>query len=155
MEIRRAKKQDIREIIGLLSEVLEIHASLRPDIFNSGVTKFHEEDLEKMILDDDNPIYVVTIEDRVVAHAFCKTKYPSLTHLMKPIKTLYVDDFCVKKEFRHKNIGKELFEFIKREAVKANYNEITLNVWEDNIDAYKFYEKMGLTTRSRTMEYKL
>ena len=36
MEIRRAKKEDIARLLDLLSQVLEIHAKLRPDLFMSG-----------------------------------------------------------------------------------------------------------------------
>ena len=39
MQIRTAEQQDIDQILILLKEVLEIHASIRPDIFNHGVTK--------------------------------------------------------------------------------------------------------------------
>ena len=39
MLIRKAEQQDIDQILILLKEVLEIHASIRPDIFNHGVTK--------------------------------------------------------------------------------------------------------------------
>ena len=31
--------------------------------------------------------------------------------------------------------------------------EVTLNVWEGNTSAEKFYEKMGMKTKERQMEY--
>ena len=49
MEIRRAKKEDIARLSDLLSQVLEIHAKLRPDLFMSGTTKYNQEQLEEMI----------------------------------------------------------------------------------------------------------
>lgn len=38
MEIRRAEEKDIKKIKELLSQVLDIHANLRPDIFIPGTT---------------------------------------------------------------------------------------------------------------------
>ena len=56
MEIRRAKKEDIARLLELLSQVLEIHAKLRPDLFMSGTTKYGKEQLDGMINDDAKPI---------------------------------------------------------------------------------------------------
>ena len=155
MGFRRAKEQDINGLLNLLVQVLEIHHELRPDVFNKGVTKYTEDQLQEMINNDDNPIYVLLDGNKVIGHAFCKTRYPSLTHLMKPTKTLYIDDFVIDKDYRKKDFGKALFEYIVLEAKRLNYNNITLNVWSDNKSAIRFYEKMGLKPRSIVMEYEL
>lgn len=36
IEIRRAKEKDIKKVMDLLSQVLEIHTKIRTDIFVSG-----------------------------------------------------------------------------------------------------------------------
>lgn len=33
IEIRRAEEKDIKKVMDLLSQVLEIHAKIRPDVF--------------------------------------------------------------------------------------------------------------------------
>ena len=38
VEIRKAQKSDMKKIMILLNEVLELHAKIRPDIFISGTT---------------------------------------------------------------------------------------------------------------------
>jgi hypothetical protein len=45
MQTRRAQVKDIPAIMKLLSQVLEIHASIRPDIFIPGTTKYTVEEL--------------------------------------------------------------------------------------------------------------
>ena len=40
IHIRNAKEKDLDEIMLLLSQVLEVHAAIRPDIFISGTTKY-------------------------------------------------------------------------------------------------------------------
>ena len=36
---------------------------------------------------------------------------------------------------------------------EAHVDEVTLNVWSGNTSAERFYEKMGLKTKERQMEY--
>ena len=46
-----------------------------------------------------------------------------------------------------------LFEYVKKEAKQLGCYEVTLNVWAGNTSAEKFYEKMGMRTKERQMEY--
>lgn len=45
ISIRRAGINDTEAVMKLLSEVLELHAALRPDIFISGSTKYTAKEL--------------------------------------------------------------------------------------------------------------
>lgn len=153
MNIRRAKETDIKKIMELLGQVLEIHAAIRPDIFVSGTTKYSEDDLEEMILDDEKPIYVAADdEDNCMGYAFCQLKNPAFTSTMVPHKSLYIDDLCVDEKYRGKHLGEALFEHVKREAKRLGCYEVTLCVWNGNDTAERFYEKMGMTTKERMME---
>ena len=150
MEIRHAKKEDIVRLLELLSQVLEIHAKLRPDLFMSGTTKYGKEQLEGMINDDGKPIYVAVINGYVVGYAMCQIKVP--TSNMYPIKVFHLDDLCVDEKYRKQGIGKALYQKVVESAKENNCYEITLNVWPGNDTALKFYEKMGMKTRSIFME---
>ena len=82
MNIRRANDKDIPRLIELLQQVLEIHAGIRPDIFISGTTKYTHDELLKMTLDDEKPIYVAVDEDdRCVGYAFCQLMISALTQI--------------------------------------------------------------------------
>lgn len=154
MEIRRAKEKDIEKIKDLVSQVLEIHANIRPDIFISGTTRYTEEELIQMIRDDKKPIYVAVNEkDEVLGYTFCKIFEPFSSDTMKPLKTMFIDDLCVDSSIRGMSVGKELFEFVKNESKKLGCYELTLNVWEGNDSAKHFYEKMGMKTKKTLMEY--
>lgn len=58
MQIDYANKQDIPELLRLLRQVLEVHASARPDIFKPGSTKYTPQDLEELI---DKPSQVILV----------------------------------------------------------------------------------------------
>lgn len=154
MNIRRAEKKDIPQIIELLGQVLQIHADIRPDIFIPGTTKYTNDELEQMIKDEMKPIYVAVNEnDMCVGYAFCQLKEQPFSNNMVQFKSLFIDDLCVDKSTRGQNIGERLFEYVKSEAKRMGCYEVTLNVWAGNTSAEKFYEKMGLKTKERQLEY--
>ena len=96
MTIRRAEARDVPRILSLLSQVLEIHAAIRPDVFTSGTTKYSHAELEAILANDNTPVYVAVDEaDEVVGYAFCVVKdMPSKVYVV-PARLLYIDDLCV------------------------------------------------------------
>lgn len=154
MNIRRAVKEDIPGVLNLLSQVLEVHAKIRPDIFISGTTKYSSDELEEMFLDDDRPVYVaVDGENHVMGYAFCQLQPPPFTSTMIPRKLLYIDDICVDENSRGQHVATGLFEHVKTEAKKLGCYELTLNVWEGNDGALAFYKAMGMKPKETQMEY--
>ncbi len=154
MIIRRAQKDDIDDVLRLLSQVLEVHAKIRPDIFRPGTTKYCAEELEEMIADDTRPVYVALDDsDRVRGYVFCQLQEPAFTSTMVPNRMLFIDDLCVDEDARGEHIGSALFEYVKAEAARLGCYEITLNVWEGNDAACRFYEAMGMKPMETRMEY--
>lgn len=154
MNIRRAKEKDISRLIELLEQVLQIHADIRPDIFIPGTTKYTDDELREMLKDDTKPVYVAVDENDVcLGYAFCQLKKQPFSNNMVQFTSLFIDDLCVDAKARGQHIGESLFECVKSEAKRLGCYEVTLNVWAGNTSAEKFYEKMGLKTKERQMEY--
>ena len=154
MKIRKAEKKDIPRILTLLGQVLQIHAEIRPDIFISGTTKYTSCELEELLKQEDTPIYVAVNEDDLcIGYAFCQLKEQPFSNNMVPFKSLFIDDLCVDRQARGQHIGVGLFEYVKQQAKELGCYEVTLNVWAGNTSAERFYEKMGMKTKERQMEY--
>lgn len=154
MNIRHAQVKDIPTIMKLLSQVLEIHASIRPDIFKPGTTKYTNDELAKLIKDDQKPIYVaVNDEDEVLGYVFTQLQEQPFSTNMVQFKSLFIDDLCVDSAARSQGVGRALLDFVKEEGKRLGCYEITLNVWAGNDSAIRFYEKNGLKTKETTMEY--
>ena len=154
MKIRKAEKKDIPRILTLLGQVLQIHAEIRPDIFISGTTKYTSCELEELLKQEDTPIYVAVNEDDLcIGYAFCQLKEQPFSNNMVPFKSLFIDDLCVDRQVRGQHIGEGLFEYVKQQAKELGCYEVTLNVWAGNTSAERFYEKMGMKTKERQMEY--
>ena len=154
MTIRKAQEKDISRIIELLGQVLQIHAEIRPDIFIPDTTKYTEQELATLLKDEKKPIYVaVNEEDVCLGYAFCQVKEQPFSNNMVQFQSLFIDDLCVDRFARGQHIGESLFDYVKQEAKKMGCYEVTLNVWAGNTSAEKFYEKMGMKTKERQLEY--
>ena len=154
MRIRKAKEKDIPRLLALLGQVLQIHAEIRPDVFISGTTKYTVRELAELLKQEDRPIYVAVNEDDVcMGYAFCQMQKQPFSTNMVPFKSLFIDDLCVDQQARGQHIGESLFEYVKQQAKEQGCYEVTLNVWAGNTSAEHFYEKMGMKTKERQMEY--
>ena len=144
MQIRRATLTDIDGINKLLYEVHKVHSDKRPDLFKVGSKKYTNEELAKIIVDDNRPIFVYVDNDDILGYAFCvfiKNNSNSLTDIL----TLYIDDLCVDENARGKKVGTSLYNYVLQFAKDAGCYNVTLNVWACNNSALKFYEKCGLS----------
>ena len=88
-----------------------------------------------------------------MGYAFCQLKEQPFSNNMVQFKSFFIDDLCVDMQARGQHIGESLFEYVKQEAKKLGCYEVTLNVWTGNTTAEKFYEKMGMKTKERQLEY--
>ena len=151
--IRRATEKDIKDLIRLLEQVDLVHHLVRPDIFKIG-TKYDKYELSLLIRDNSRPIFVYD-DSGVKGYAFTIFKKHINDSILTDIKTLYIDDLCVDKEYRGHHIGEELYKYVLDYAKKNNCYNVTLNVWYDNKPALAFYEKMGLSPLKICLEQKL
>lgn len=149
--IRKAGKQDIPALMSLLHQVGSVHHNIRPDLFKDNATKYNERQLEALIDDDRYPIFVFD-EDGVQGHAFCQISEISGHRLLQNAKTLYIDDICVDEQARGRHVGQSLYEHVLRYAKSIGCHNITLNVWEGNTPALRFYQHMGMSVQKTGME---
>lgn len=153
MKIRRACEKDIPRIDALLSQVLEIHASIRPDIFVSGTRKYTDEELKTILADENTPVFAAVDEnDEMLGYAFCILHDYSGSNNLQPIRSLYIDDLCVDQEARGMHVGRALYDYVMNYATELGCHSVTLNVWEGNDSARAFYEKMGFGIQKTVME---
>lgn len=151
--IRKANVKDIPAILGLLKQVLAVHAVGRPDIFKAVGYKYDAGELEKLFTDRDRIILVYTDDaGEVLAHCFCIVQTQEETPAVYPFRTLYIDDICVREDARGRHIGTELYCFVRDYAKEQGFHNVTLHVWEKNPSAMEFYRSLGMQVQQTTME---
>ena len=154
--IRRAEEKDAPRISALLKQVLEVHASVRPDMYRGGTQKYSEADVLNLLRDPDCILFVETDEtDRAIGYAICFQKTVADDGIVIGRRELYIDDLCVDERERRSGVGQRLFEHVKTYAAENGFDWITLNVWNNNVGALSFYRQMGLKERRTILEYKI
>lgn len=153
MIIRRATKGDLDRVNSLLEQVLEIHASGRPDIFTHGTKKYSDAELFEIFENEGTPVFIAQNSDGFVCgYAFCIVKITENNSILRDRRELYIDDLCVDETCRGQGIGRELFEYVENYAKENGFDAITLNVWSLNASAMRFYEKCGFSPLKIIME---
>lgn len=153
LKIRRAAKDDINGIMGLLAQVIDIHHKGRPDLFRLSSGKYTVNELKSILEDSNRPVFV-TVDDSgsVVGYSFCIFQQHLNNNILTDIKTLYIDDLCVDGKCRGKRVGTALYEYVSDFARKSGCYNLTLNVWACNESAIRFYEALGLRPQKIGME---
>ena len=142
-----------RQINDLLRQVCLVHHNGRPDLFKYGAQKYADEELIQIISDDEKPVFVAVDEDNtVLGYAFCIFERHINDNILTDVKTLYIDDLCVDESLRGKHIGKQLYDYAVSFAKENGCYNLTLNVWNCNDSAMKFYEKCGLKPQKTHLE---
>ena len=154
MAIRLAETKDIPALIELLQQVGQVHHEIRPDIFQPTCQKYDEGALAELLQDESRPVFVAE-DEKVRGYCFCILRFFEGESVMTDRRELYIDDLCVDENCRGQGVAKALYAYVTDYAKSIGCTFITLNVWNGNDNAMKFYEKAGLTPRSVTMEMKL
>lgn len=153
MKVRMAQEKDIPQINSLLYQVERVHQQGRPDLFKEGAKKYNDEQLKEMLKDSTRPILAAVNDDDVMqGYAFCIFQEHKNDNVLTDIKTLYIDDLCVDENCRGQHVGTLLYDAVKKFAKESGCYNVTLNVWECNSSAMKFYQKVGLVPYKTGME---
>jgi GNAT superfamily N-acetyltransferase len=134
--LRAAEPRDVPAIVGLIAELAEFEQlthllqvtpeSLQPHLFGPRPVA------EAMVAE---------VGGEVVAFALYFTNFS--TFLGQP--GLYLEDLYVKPAHRQAGIGKALLRNLGRLAAERGYGRFEWSVLDWNVNAIRFYEKMGAT----------
>lgn len=113
----------------------------KEDMDNYIRENFSYEQLEHEIRNDYSKFYIVENNEEVVA--YMKLNFDKAQTEAKHNNTLEVQRIYVLQEYKGKHIGKLLIQKAIKISKGSNFNYIWLGVWENNINAIKFYKKLG------------
>ncbi|WP_238882524.1 GNAT family N-acetyltransferase [Clostridium sp. YIM B02551] len=114
----------------------------KEDMDNYLKENFSYEQLESEIKNNSSRFYIVQNSEEVVA--YMKLNFDkSQTETGHP-NTIEVQRIYVLQDYKSKKIGKRLMQKAIEVGIENNINYIWLGVWEHNLNAIRFYEKLGL-----------
>lgn len=152
MNIRTANTQDIPQILRLLAQVGRVHHLARPDLFRAGALKYDETALERLLAQEERPVFVAMEGDRMLGYCFCIRKETKGDPVLEDYLSLYIDDLCVDENSRGQQVGTKLYSYARSYARETGCKSVTLNVWADNKSALDFYTHLGLRPQKIGME---
>ena len=155
MNIVLANENHIPGMLRLLQQVGQVHRDIRPDIFRDGAQKYDAAALGELLKDPARPIFIYEENGQVLGYCFCIHKQYAGDPVLADRKELYIDDLCVDEACRGRGLATALYRHVTEYAKRSGCQFLTLNVWAGNDNAQTFYEHMGMTPRSTTMESKL
>lgn len=113
----------------------------KEDIDNYLKENFSYEQLESEIKNDNSKFFIVENDKDVVA--YMKLNLDKAQTETGHTNTIEVQRVYVSLEFKGKQVGKKLIQKAIEIGKNNNLRYIWLGVWENNINAIKFYEKLG------------
>ena len=133
------KLNDIKEFAELTTEIWHEYWTciLSNEQIDYMVDKFQSENAITNQINNENYTYFYIVYDKQ------KAGYIGLSNKQD---YLFLSKLYLKKEYRHKGLGKEAFDFIKQFAENNGYNKIQLTVNKYNENTINAYNKWGFKT---------
>jgi len=150
--IRQAKRNDIKNIIRLASEMVEHSISPLREASLEDVKRFRREDLDSLYSSLKNPnigIFIAeTMKGEFIGHVITMAGFvESSTGEVQG----YIFDLSVEKKFQRLGIGAKLMEIAEEFCLEAGMKYMALNVTASNEPAVKFYEHIGYSVERKRM----
>ena len=153
MLIRRAGIDDVEQLRLLYQELEEDGVRYQPEHFVVGERSneffqsvFESADQDILVAEEDGKIlvfsHVMILEQKKVA-------------CLKPETLVYIQDLDVLESSRSQGIGTLLMEASKRYGKEHGVDFIRTQVFPQNIDGMRFYEKNGFREMMKTIESSL
>jgi ribosomal protein S18 acetylase RimI-like enzyme len=153
IEIRLATGSDFEQVGNIFSEENRYHAELMPEIFQVANPIMTPEWFDEVVKDPRKALFVAELEKEVVGVALVELK----TNLSDPIfrqrRYAYIEEIAVAASHRDQGIGRLLMESVHQWGQEQGIAEIELQVWDRNVKAIGFYQKLGYQMWRRTMRY--
>ena len=153
-EIRFAKKEELEQKNPLRAPAAPLHNQNRPDVYPPFSPALAEEALK--LWEDSDADTIVAVQDGAAA-GYAVVFYrdiPSSPHSVAR-RVCHIEEFAVDEAYRRRQIGAQLFDFIKTRAKEKGFCQIQLNVWDFNKPALAFYQAMGFQPFRHSMECRI
>lgn len=151
MMIRRIAENDYEGVKKLVYQVHQLHLENRPDIYND-VDPFDRAYFDFIIKDEKTIAFVSEEDAHIIGFCVAALHDPSENPMLKARNVAFIEDLCVDEPCRKMGIGKALLEEMERESKARGADVMELTVWSFNDPAIHFYQNLGMSPRSITME---
>ncbi len=156
MNIRPARPADYAAFSQLYLEVNDLHAQACPDLFQAAdVAPFDEDEYCALLENPGQTIYMAFDGQEAVGFVNVVLREALALEILSPRHFAVIDSLGVKAACRRSGIGAELMACAEQWARVQGASSVELNVFEFNLGALAFYQRLGYEDLSRKMRKKL
>ncbi|PRO66423.1 GNAT family N-acetyltransferase [Alkalicoccus urumqiensis] len=153
--IRTADIRDYEALLPLFREVHDVHVRLRPDIYRDTPAPVEKAAFERQIRSGEEYIWVAEADGGIAGFLAAEKGKVEENTFVHAKTFLMIHSLGVASAYRKQGIGRLLMEHAREAARKLDVDCLELGVSDANREAVAFYESLGLTTKSRKMEWPL
>lgn len=153
MLIRRAGIDDVEQLRLLYQELEEDGVRYQPEHFVVGERS--NEFFQSVFESADQDILVVEEDGKILGFSHVMILEQKKVACLKPETLVYIQDLDVLESRRSQGIGTLLMEASKRYGKEHGVDFIRTQVFPQNIDGMRFYEKNGFREMMKTIESSL
>ena len=137
--VRKATKKDLPVLMEFMKGLVEAERPMDPTIKDGHVVYY---DLSKIMQKKDSDLFVVELNNELVASGYAKIKEDS--PYLKHDKQGYLGFMFVPEKHRGNGYNKLIMDVLLKWCKDRNIFEIRLDVYQDNPSAIRAYEKAGM-----------
>jgi ribosomal protein S18 acetylase RimI-like enzyme len=152
MNIVKATKNEIPDIVSLNMHVQRIHHDSHPDVFKpvSDDQPIHGF-FDYLIQQENNTFLVAYLDSIPVGYAWYAVEEKPDFPMKYSRKQIYIHQIAVHEDYRRQKVGKSLFYKIEKQAQEQAITHFELDSWSFNTEAHKFFNNLGFETYNINM----
>lgn len=153
MYIRVANMKDVEQLRRLYFELETDGVVYQPEHFIIGHRS--DEFFNSIFENDNQDILVADVDETVVGFSHVMILKQKNIACLKPQTAVYIQDMDVLESMRNKGIGTLLINASKEYGKRRGADFIRTEVFPQNIDGLRFYERNGFCEMMKTIESQL
>jgi len=148
--VRKATLEDLPTLLHFEQGIIKAERPMDPTIKDGSISYY---DIAELITSKNSDVYVVEIDDKIVASGYAKIKEDR--HYLKHDNQGYLGFMFVPKTERGKGLNKLIVDALLKWCKARQIHEIRLDVYDQNPSAIRAYEKVGFKKHMINMRLNL
>lgn len=136
--VRRARLEDLKVLLEFEQGIIKAERPMDPTLAEDPISYY---DISELIASDAAEVIVVEFDAKIIASGYAKIK--KAPKYLNHEYYSYLGFMFTEPDFRGKGVNKLIVDELRRWSLSNGLKEIRLTVYDDNIGAFKAYEKVG------------
>ena len=153
MIIRNLKLEDFDDVNNLFMQLHNLEMEQRPDLFRKieKPTTSRAWDFEASLTDNSKIMIGAEVDGKIVGFVIVQIRQAEYK-IQTPRTFAYFENIVVDENYRRKGIGTAIYQEGVKRAKEQGATSMELKVWNFNTGAIKFYQSLGMSVQSLTLE---